>query len=204
VEGAFDGFFRDWARAARDEGRRVLLRFGFEMNGSWFSWSLRPEPFRAAWRRVHGLFSKEGASNVEWVWSPNVVSVPDEGGNAMHLYYPGDDHVDWVALDGYNFGDEHDEWHRWESFAAVFEKPLAELAARYPAKPIMIAETGSAPGPRRPAWIREAHAYLQGKPRVRALVWFNYDKRREGEPDWRIDTSPESLEAFNETFARER
>ncbi|MDX1531405.1 MAG: glycosyl hydrolase, partial [Rhodothermales bacterium] len=76
------------------------------------------------------------AANVAWVWSPNVVSVPDTPDNDMHRYYPGDAYVDWVGLDGYNFGDHHDEWHRWQSFAEVFEAPLAELESRFPRKPV--------------------------------------------------------------------
>jgi len=35
--GDYDAFFRKWAAAAKKDGRRVLLRFGFEMNGEWFS-----------------------------------------------------------------------------------------------------------------------------------------------------------------------
>jgi len=203
--GEWDDFFRQWAKDAKAEGGRVLLRFGFEMNGDWFTWSERPKEFVAAWQRAHRIIRTEvGAKNVEWVWSPNVVSIPRTTENDMHLYYPGDGHVDWVGVDGYNFGEDHDEWHHWESFETVFDKVLKEFAERYSSKPVMIAETGAAPGvdDQRERWIRAAHAYLARRPHVKALVWFHYDKRRENEPDWRIDTSPCSLRAFNETFAR--
>jgi len=204
--GEFDGFFRAWARAARAHGKRVLYRFGFEMNGDWFTWSGRTAMFRKAWRRAHGIFRAEKAANVEWVWSPNVVGIPRTKENGMHRYYPGDEYVDWVGVDGYNFGDEHDEWHEWESFESVFDDVLDAFAKRYPDKPVMIAETGCAAHDRkrRVAWIREAHAYLRRRPQVKALVWFHYDKRREGEPNWRIDATKESLAAFNDTFARPR
>jgi len=199
--GEWDDFFRRWGEQARADGGRVLLRFGFEMNGDWFTWSGDPDAYVAAWRRAHGLVN---AANVEWVWAPNVVGVPDTPENGMHRYYPGGRFVDWVGVDGYNFGDDHDEWHTWRSFEAIFDGIIREFERRYPGKPFMVAETGSAPGPRRDAWIRDAHAYLGTRPYVKALVWFHYDKRRENEPDWRIDASPESLRAFNETFARPR
>jgi len=203
IDGEYDAFFRQWAEAARRDGRRVMLRFGFEFNGDWFTWSLDPPKYVAAWRRAHDLFQKAGADNVEWVWSPNVVSCPDTEANGMHLYYPGDSFVDWVGVDGYNFGDGYDEWHRWESFDSIFGGVLRDLATRYPAKPLIITETASAPGTgsQRAEWIREVHRTLESHPRVRALIWFNYDKRREGEPNWRIDATPDSLSAFNETFA---
>ena len=206
VAGEYDAFFRAWARDAKADGAPVLLRFGFEMNGEWFSWSGDPALFVRAWRRAHGIFREEGADHVTWVWAPNVQSAPDVPANSMHAYYPGDDVVDRVALDGYNFGDHHDEWHRWQSFAEVFDGPLGELLARYPGKPVLIAETGCAPGDpeARARWIRDAHAWLVRRPRVEGIVWFHYDKSRQREPDWRIDATPGALEAFNETFAAPR
>jgi len=202
--GKYDAFFRKWAVAAKQNGRRVLLRFGFEMNGEWFSWSQDPTAFVSAWRRIKAIFDEVGANNVEWVWSPNVVSIPRTSDNDLHLYYPGDRFVDWVSLDGYNFGDHHSEWHRWQSFAEVYDKPLAALLQKYPTKPIIISEFGSAPGKpgQKAQWIRDAYQYMHGIPQIKAAIWFNLDKRREGEPNWRIDECADCLRAFNETFAR--
>lgn len=47
-------------------------------------------------------------------------------------------------------------------------------------------------------------AALQRRPQVKAAIWFNCDKQHEGKANWRIDVSPESLRAFNETFAAPR
>lgn len=201
--GNYDDAFRVWATDARKYGHPVFLRFGFEFNGDWFSWSGDPEAYRAAWRHVHDLFTQVGADNVTWVWAPNVQSCPDEPTNAAERYYPGDDYVDWIGVDGYNFGDDHDKWHHWSSFESIFAKTLTALHTQHPDKPIMISEFACADGEpaRRAGWIREAYAFLRQRHEVRAAVWFNYDKRREGEPNWRIDTSAESLAAFNATFA---
>lgn len=204
--GEFDDFFKQWARDAKNYGKRVMLRFGFECNGDWFSWSLDPPAYVSAWRRARRIFVAAGAANVKWVWSPNIMSVPDRPDNDMHLYYPGDEYVDWVSLDGYNFGENHDRWHHWESFEQVFGKTLRDFARRYPHKPMIISEFGCAPGKpgQRPRWIRDAYAFVTRFPNVKAVVWFDYDKRRENEPNWRIDVTPESLKAFNETFAKPR
>ena len=204
IRGDYDDYLQTWARRAREDGRRILLRFGFEFNGDWFTWSLDPDGYVAAWRRAHEMFARERANNVEWVWSPNIVSCPDTSENKMHLYYPGDSHVDWVSLDGYNFGDHHDQWHQWQSFKEIFGKTLETFEARYPSKPIILSEFGCAPGHgrQRATWIQQAYETLQDFPQVEAVIWFNYDKRREKEPNWRIDAVPGSLDAFNETFAR--
>ncbi|MFQ5748761.1 MAG: glycoside hydrolase family 26 protein, partial [Planctomycetota bacterium] len=201
LAGDYDEALRGWAEAAAADGGRILLRFGFECNGDWFSWSGDPPAYVSAWRHAHKIFEEAGAGNVEWVWSPNAVSIPRTKENAISRYYPGDDVVDWVGLDGYNFGDNHDKWHTWESFKQVFDRPLEEFRKRYPGKPVIIAETGAASDERKAEWIRRAWDYLATRPEVRAVVWFDLDKRREGEPDWRIGSSPGSLEAFNETFA---
>lgn len=202
-QGRYDEFFRDWARTAANDKRPVLLRFGFEFNGDWFTWSGDPKGYVEAWRRAHRIFREERAHHVQWVWAPNVTNCPDVPENDMHRYYPGDAYVDWIGLDGYNFGDDHDEWHTWQSLEKIYEKTLGELIERYPNKPISISEFGCASGSdrQRSQWIREAHAYLQRFPQVKSAIWFNYDKRREKEPNWRIDVTPESLRAFNETFA---
>ncbi|MEE9295815.1 MAG: glycosyl hydrolase [Phycisphaerae bacterium] len=201
--GKFDDFFRKWARDAKSDGRRVLLRFGFEFNGDWFTWGGNPQQLVGAWRRAHRIFQDEGADKVEWVWAPNVVSVPDKPENDMHRYYPGDAYVDWIGVDGYNFGEYHDVWHKWQSFAEVFDAVLTDYEKRYADKPVMITEFGCAPGKpgRQAMWIREAYNNLLARPHVRAAVWFNFDKRREGEPNWRVDTEPDSLRVFNATFA---
>jgi mannan endo-1,4-beta-mannosidase len=54
----------------------------------------------------------------------------------------------------------------------------------------MIAETGSAPDPRKAAWVsdtlRSAHA--DG---IAAVVWFEFDK----ETDWRLSEDPAAADA---------
>ncbi|MEZ4654399.1 MAG: hypothetical protein R3E12_12610 [Candidatus Eisenbacteria bacterium] len=43
ADGTLDDYFRQWATDARDYADPVFLRFGFEMNGDWFSWGNQPE-----------------------------------------------------------------------------------------------------------------------------------------------------------------
>ena len=56
------------------------------------------------------------------------------------------------------------------------------------------------------SWLRRAfHKEIPERfPRVKAVVWFNANK----EEDWRVDSSPDSLEAYREvaasTFYRNR
>lgn len=203
ADGAHDGHIRRWARGIRSWGYPMFLRFGHEMNGDWNSWSEGVNGNRAgeyveAWRRVHTIFQKERVSNVAWVWSPNVSY---SGSTPIGGLYPGDGTVDWVALDGYNWGDHHDEWKSWQSFAEVFEASVAELIALAPDKPFLIAETASAEevtedpadaGTRKTDWIDGMFDLLGSRPEFRGLIWFNHDK----EQDWRIQSTSRAAETF--------
>ena len=66
--GELDIDFKNWATDASAFADPILLRFGFEMNGDWFSWGSQPEEFKLAWKRIHRLFSDVGADNVYWVF----------------------------------------------------------------------------------------------------------------------------------------
>ena len=73
-------------------------------------------------------------TNVRWVWCPNA----NTGNLPFMQFYPGDRWVDWVGLDGFNWGGSIG----WRSFSEIFAGSYEELAART-SKPIVIAETGS-------------------------------------------------------------
>lgn len=101
-----------------------------------------------------------------------------------------DDYVDWVGIDGYNWGTTR-EWSSWESLDSLIGRAYRAFAGR---KPLMIAEVSSAEsGGNKGAWITSAARALKARfPAVRALVWFHIDK----ETDWRIDSSPSALRSF--------
>lgn len=196
ADGDHDAYIRQWARDVRAWGKPLLLRFAYEMNGYWMPWSEgvngnQPGEYVTAWRHVHDLFAEEGATNVSWVWAPNVANpntTPLEG------LYPGDRYVDWVGLSGYNWGVGVSHWDAWLSFDEVFGPTLDELRS-LTAKPIMIAETASTElGGDKAAWIGNMFASLSRHPDIRAFLWFDYDK----ETDWRIESSAAATAAFTE------
>lgn len=219
IAGTYDDYIRQWATEAKAWGHPFFLRLHREMNGWWqFPWSERlngnkPGEYIQSWRHIHDIFTEVGATNVTWIWAPNISSAKT---TPLPEVYPGDAYVDWTAIDGYNFGT--DRGNIWQTFDQVIAgsayntnkntyEQLLELA---PDKPIMIAETGSSEdgGPLgRPGskaqWITDALTTLPAKfPRIRAFVWFNFD---ENDPvlDWPIESSPESVEAFKTGISSE-
>ncbi len=195
INGNSDSYIVRWAQASKAWGHPYFLRFAPEMNGYWFPWSEQVNGNKAgqfvlAWRHVHDIFTAQGATNVTWVWSPNIIfsnSIP------LGELYPGDSYVDWSAMDGYNWGTVG-AWHSWTPFTSIFQQTYqALLAITY--KPIMIAETASTEqGGNKAAWIADAFTtqLVNNFPRIRAFIWFDIDK----ETDWRIESSPASQNAF--------
>ena len=201
LAGDHDAYIRDWARAAARWGKPFFLRFAHEMNGDWTTWSPgvggnTAREFVAAWRRVHGIFRREGAANVRWVWSPVAYSKEH---TPYSRVYPGHDYVDWFGISGYNWGNTR-EWSRWQRFSEIFGVSYRWMKRAAPKKPIMIAEVGCAEqGGDKASRIRSA--YLQEIPRnfpgIRAVVWFDANK----ENDWRVNSSAGSLEAYKRVVA---
>jgi hypothetical protein len=192
ASGRYDSYIRSWAEGLRSFGRPVLLRFDHEMNGNWYGWSPgvngnTAAGYIAAWRHVHGIFAAVGATNVTFVWSPNVSY---SGSTPLASVYPGDGYVGMVALDGYNWGPL--DGHVWQTPEEVFGPSVAEITA-VTHRPLMIGEVGSTEvGGDKAAWIGQFFDLLRSTPAIRGFVWFDADK----ETDWRLNSSPQTLAAF--------
>jgi beta-mannanase len=192
---AHDAYIDDWAVRLAAYGQPVLLRFAHEMNGTWYPWAEQANgnqagDYVAAWNCVRARFAVAGASNVGWVWSPNV---DYSGATPLSQVFPGDGAVTWVALDGYNWGTTRPD-QGWKTFAQIFGWSILQVDL-LSNRPMMIAETASTEqGGNKAAWIQDAmlRQIPMNYPQVRALVWFNENK----ETDWRITSSPVAKQAF--------
>ena len=188
--GRYDPLIMDRAHRVKDLGAPVLIRWFWEMDGNKKKeWAGEPSDYVAAWRHIVDIFRAEGADNVSWVWCPNASAFKDGEAQA---FYPGDEYVDWICGDGYNWapGREGDDWR---SFATIFQAFYDWAVTKD--KPIMVGEYGvqeRAPG-EKAAWIADVQAVLRTQfPRIKALVYFNANQ----DYDWRMDTSPASYDAF--------
>lgn len=204
VNGSQDALIKTRANAVASFGKPLFLRWGAEMNGDWYAWSGTavgndPSVYVAAWRHIRDIFTTVGVRNAAWVWAPNADSHP--GGtsttswNNWRNYYPGDAYVDWVGIDGYNWG----ATDSWQTFGQVFGPVYADYVGR---KPIMIAETGSLEaGGNKAAWLADAKAWIKTHRSIMAFVYFDTNRSSSG-LDWRADSSVTSLSGYI-TMARD-
>ncbi|MBN1979939.1 MAG: hypothetical protein JW795_00290 [Chitinivibrionales bacterium] len=198
IAGKWDKYFKNFARKAKKIDGPVYYRFGYEMNGNWFPWCEQPQLFTEAWRHVWSLFRAEKASNIVWVFCPSILWNPGSVLHDIEPYYPGSRFVDIVAVDGYNFGDFHDKFHKWRMAAEIFSKSLAVLETYN--KPIWIAETACPSDPRRVAWLNDFFAFIDSYKKIDVFIWFN--EKKASEPDFRIQSDSASLLTFREWLQR--
>jgi hypothetical protein len=190
ARGRYDRYVHSAARAAAAWGKPILLRFAHEMNGNWYPWGAGVDGntahrYKAAWRRLVRIFRRSGADNVRWVWTPYTNQF---GGVPFKRFYPGDRWVDWVGLDGFNWG----YGGRSYSFRQLFGRSYRVLA-KISRRPMLIAEVGTTDRGKA-HWISQAlRRQLPRLHRIKALVWFNDG---DNGVDLRFNGSHRALRAF--------
>ena len=188
ANGRWDAFLTAYARAVAAYHSPIAIDFDHEFNGEWSAWGYphtSAATFVAAWRRMVTIFRENGATNVIWVWNPNVVG---SGTVSIRPWYPGDQYVTWVGLDGYFFDSS-------DTFGRVFGDTLSQLNS-FSHKNVLIVETGAEPGTQRSAQINSLFAGLKATPQIIGFIWFDYDKRPGHE--WALQGDQTALATFHE------
>jgi hypothetical protein len=179
--GTSDGYLKRFAQAVHAFGGPVAISFGHEMNGDWYPWGTSKTTaadFVAAWRHIHDVFAAAGATNVIWVWNPNIVNpMPNV---ELAPYWPGDAYVNWVGITGY-FATTGPH-----TFDGVYGPTMTEVR-RFTTKPVIIAETAVETGPDEVESIGNLIAGVKASDDVLGFVWFDYDKNG---VDWTLGGRP--------------
>ncbi|GAA1481170.1 hypothetical protein GCM10009624_16100 [Gordonia sinesedis] len=210
ADGRFDDYIAAWADGLREYGLPVYLRPMHEMNGGWYPWGggvngNSADAYVAAWRYLHAAFRDRGAGNVRWVWAANVTDTP--GAEPWEAMYPGDDVVDVLGIDGYNWGTGpqgadgpgDDGPREWIGVADLFGKPYSRIARLGP-QPIWITEVACADeGGDKAEWLTDLFTASLGD-RLDAVVLFDERKER----DWRVASQPHMREELAAARARRR
>jgi hypothetical protein len=197
AEGKQDTQIRAWAKSAKAFGYPFMFRPWREMNGDWYSWGRDPY-FVAAWQHFHDVVEEEGATNVTWAWIVNTIW--SDPGSDPTPYYPGDDYVDWVGMDAYNWGKNPIQPDIWLSPEQAIGPTLTVLEG-ITDKPVALTEVASSEaGGNKASWIRDfLHSYLPNHPNIKAMVWFNWNILQGGlRYDWPIESSEAAEQAFRD------
>jgi beta-mannanase len=194
ASGQHDAQITTTANRLKSFGRKMFLVFHHEPEDNVGPYGTASD-YARAYRHIHDVFRRVGADNVIWVW--NVMGYL----GWEHLLgdlYPGDQHVDWIAFDPYNwYGCRSGAKPR--SFAEITRSFYDWTAAHTPGKPLMLAEYGlqeqPAGSPSKAEWFRDQLTQLKTtRTRIKALVYFNNLHNC----DWRITSSSASVAAYRD------
>lgn len=186
--GQYDTYLSSYAQAVRSFQHPVILSFGHEMNGTWYTWGsghAPPSDFVAAWRHIVNVFRQAGALNVVWLWTVNAVGNSDA---SFRQWWPGDKWVDMVGMDGYYYTPS-------ATFDSVFSTTFNQVRT-LTKKPVLIAETGIGPSDARTDQISGLFAGMK-RDHLTGLIWFDVSQHGSlYHQDWRLENSQEALAAF--------
>lgn len=186
--GQWDQKIRALAVQTRDYPGPVIFIPFSEMNGDWTPtgqglYNNTPDKHKMAYRKVWNIFHEPTIrnDNIKFAWVVN-----NEPAEVIPDYFPGKDVVDYVGLDGFNWGDP------WQSYDSAFGAALKQLSNL--GRPILVTSFASAAGPKKAGWMDDAFLRMQTNPRIVGWIWFNFKK----EQDWRIESDPASVQAFKQ------
>lgn len=109
--GNFDAYWQTFAKNASDAGRTgdtTVVSLAREFNGTWFKWNpsnVGLDVWTSCWRHVYGAIHANSSLRVAWVLSAssNTMKGGDYSVNTAWDAYPGDDYVDVVGINRYDF-----------------------------------------------------------------------------------------------------
>lgn len=179
--GQYDDYLSSLAAAIKAFGKPVIVCFGHEMNGDWYSWGYQhtsASVFVAAWRHMVDVFRSADAKNVTWLWTVNIIDnnipIPNPA-----PWWPGKSYVNWVGIDGYYYTSSL-------TFPQVFGPTIVDVRA-FTRDPILITETGAVPAAGQSAKVADLFSGVQTYGLL-GFVWFDaYDVVQS--LDWRLQPS---------------
>ena len=205
VDGKVDEYIRDYAKGVKNYGEEIWLRPLHEANGDWYDWGVGKKDagntdanVAEAFRHIVKIFREENVTNVKWVWTTNASN--QGSGTTLTGNYPGDEYVDYISIDGYNWG-KCQSWSSWQTFSQVFKKAYNALANID--KPLFIAEISSSElGGNKAEWITDMFEHFTTDfSRVFAVMWFSQSKEA-NEGDWALNTSQAAVDAWKAGIAK--
>ena len=200
AEGLHDIEFEAAARAISEAHPKAVIRLGWEMNLAEMAWFAKGHEadYIRAFRRVVEIFRRHSTDfKFDWCpgWGPQ--DMPADAS------YPGDDVVDYIGLDVYDFKHEGTAEERWNNFyvKAPFGLEWHREFARLHGKRMSYPEWGVGNAGDNPFFIQQMHDwFMKNEDRIAYAAYFDVD----GAWPTQIDNGafPKSQLLFRKLFSR--
>jgi hypothetical protein len=178
--------------------RDIVLIYFHEPEGETGETGEASADFAAAFRHVRSRIERGLMLAVRdrIRWSMCLTYGPYADGS-VNEFYPGDDMIDVVAVDGYNWCPGSGHGTHQIAFRELFT--AAEAFAREHGKPWLVTEVGTwddpASGWSKAEWIDQAAPVVEEWPSLEAVMWYERSES-ESECDWAIGEDGDALDAF--------
>jgi hypothetical protein len=201
ANGSQDAVIDRFAAEFKTFGLPLFVTFNHEPEND-SAWGTDTE-FAAAFRHFYQRLEQQGVTNVASVW--NMMGAQSHFDRYQALY-PGDDVVDWVAWDEYNWAGCDARTPSWWSPARVLDAPVWWDAQTFHGdKPQMEAEYGSHEAPTlgdKGQWFRDLATAAKDQTsvvsRIKAWVYFDADNRSSSGCYWDSQSSASSSAGFRD------
>lgn len=146
----------------------VIFRPWHEHTGNWFWWGqalCTDEEYSELWQMTYNRLKEKGANQLIWAYSPGL---EPKDTTAYLQRYPGDDIVDIIGVDCYQFGNRAD-------YIANLDRMLKIMTqvGKTHGKPIAVTETGYESIPDPEWWTGTLLPTISKYPISYVLVWRN-------------------------------
>jgi beta-mannanase len=184
TNGTFDNYINTYANAMKSYGKPVFLRYAWEMNLRGSRTEVCQDNTKdyagyvSSWQHIYSIFQKDGATNVAFVWCPSHL-------NDASQYYPGNQYVNWIGVDGY--ANDTTATANNQTFSGVFNSFYQQWSGHN--KPIIVGETGAQPGNQSNYLAGMASSMASTYPNIKAVVYFDAGSDT-GHTTWALQNSP--------------
>ena len=200
-----------WANALKPYEDQLWITFHHEPEAGSNIPHGTADEFIAAWQAFMTVLEDNGVESLgrTWITTNFAHRVPDTDRRAAQAWYPGDEWVDVIAADAYNwYTCRPDSPSDWRELAPLIED-FRLFGLAHPDQQLMLAEFGTVEDPNDPTrkaqWFTNAQAMFAepGYEQFVGISYFNLnDDSGNFQCDWRFNSSPESLAAFT-TFVND-
>jgi hypothetical protein len=191
---------QSWADRIRDFGAPMYVTLQHEPEAMTKTSLGTSTDYIAAWRKWVSILRAEGATNAKimFITTAFAYKVKPSDRRLATKWYPGDDVVDAIAVDAYNwYTCRVDVKNPWQSMQTLLSGFIT-FSNQHTSKEMWLAEYASVEDPaqagRKVQWLKDTRALLQTAPyaRFKGILYFDLNKSC----DWRVETVPNTLTEF--------
>ena len=172
--------FQTWMQRVSDflaslttaDGKKIpiIFRPWHENTGSWFWWGEKlctADEYKQLWNMLQDKLTQDGFDNLLWAYSPGMAANLTE--EKYLERYPGDDRIELVGIDGYQWGTKEDFVSQLDANLAMLTKFAADRG-----KVAALTECGLKNLTDPTWWTSTLKPVLDKHPISYFLVWRNY------------------------------